>query len=77
MAVERVPATASLIDLLDRVLDRGVVMDPWRRGTPVGIDLRERAVEATLEPKDGRTRGRARGPRATSGERNRRQTAEK
>lgn len=31
MAVERAAGRASLIDVLDRVLDKGIVVDPWAR----------------------------------------------
>ena len=37
--VERVPGGASLIDVLDRVLDKGIVVDAWVRVSLVGIDL--------------------------------------
>src|SRR4030081_2870214 len=39
MAVERTPSGSSLIDVLDRVLDKGIVIDAWVRGSLVGIDL--------------------------------------
>jgi gas vesicle structural protein len=39
MAVERAPAGTSLIDVLDRVLDKGIVIDAYVRVTLVGIDL--------------------------------------
>jgi gas vesicle structural protein len=39
MAVERTPAGGSLIDVLDRVLDKGIVVDAWVRVSLVGIDL--------------------------------------
>jgi len=39
MAVERSPSGSSLIDVLDRVLDKGIVIDAWVRVSPVGIDL--------------------------------------
>ena len=39
MAVERAPAGASLIDVLDRVLDKGIVIDAYVRVSLVGIDL--------------------------------------
>jgi hypothetical protein len=37
MTVER--ASTSLIDVLDRVLDKGIVIDSWVRVSVVGIDL--------------------------------------
>lgn len=39
MAVERAPAGSSLIDILDRVLDKGIVIDAYVRVSLVGIDL--------------------------------------
>ena len=39
MAVERAPGGTSLIDVLDRILDKGIVIDAWVRISLVGIDL--------------------------------------
>jgi hypothetical protein len=39
MAVERASAGSSFIDTLDRVLDKGIVIDAWARITLAGIDL--------------------------------------
>ena len=39
MAVERSPSGSSLIAVLDRVLDKGIVSDAWVRVSRVGIDL--------------------------------------
>src|SRR3954462_2042007 len=39
MAVERAPGGPSLIDVLDRVLDKGIVIDAWARVSLVGIDM--------------------------------------
>ncbi len=39
MAVERAPGGSSLIDVLDRILDKGIVVDAWVRISLVGIDL--------------------------------------
>ena len=39
MAVERRPGDASLIDVLDRVLDKGIVIDAWVLASRAGIDL--------------------------------------
>jgi hypothetical protein len=39
MNVERASAASSLIDVLDRVLDKGIVIDAWVRVCLVGIDL--------------------------------------
>ena len=37
--IERTSAGSSLIDVLDRVLDKGIVIDAWVRVSLVGIDL--------------------------------------
>lgn len=39
MALERAAAGGSLVDVLDRVLDKGIVIDAWVRVSLVGIDL--------------------------------------
>ena len=39
MAVERAAGGSSLIDVLDRILDKGIVIDAWVRISLVGIDL--------------------------------------
>ena len=39
MALERSATGSSLIDVLDRVLDKGIVIDAWVRVSVVGIDL--------------------------------------
>ena len=39
MPVERAAGATSLIDVLDRVLDKGIVIDAWVRVSLVGIDL--------------------------------------
>jgi len=44
--VERASRSSSLIDVLDRVLDKGIVVDAWVRVSVAGIDLV--AVEARL-----------------------------
>lgn len=52
MAVERTPSGSSLIDVLDRVLDKGIVIDAWVRVSLVGIDLvtvEARVVVASIE----------------------------
>ena len=52
MAVERVPAGSSVIDVLDRVLDKGIIIDAWVRISLVGIDLitvQARVVVASIE----------------------------
>jgi len=52
MAVERAPGGTSLIDVLDRVLDKGIVVDAWVRISLVGIDLitvEARVVVASID----------------------------
>src|SRR5216117_233579 len=52
MAVERVSGGSSLIDVLDRVLDKGIVIDAWVRISLVGIDLitvEARVVVASID----------------------------
>ena len=39
MVVERAASNSSLIDVLDRVLDKGIVFDAWVRVSVVGIEL--------------------------------------
>ena len=39
MPVERATGGSSLIDVLDRVLDKGIVIDAWVRVSLVGIEL--------------------------------------
>jgi hypothetical protein len=39
MAVERVPGGSSLIEVLDRILDKSIVLDAWVRISLMGIDL--------------------------------------
>jgi hypothetical protein len=39
MPVERTSAANSLVEVLDRVLDKGIVIDAWARVSVVGIDL--------------------------------------
>jgi len=37
--LERISGAGSLIDVLERVLDKGIVIDPWLRASSVSIDL--------------------------------------
>ena len=39
MAVERASGNTSVVEVLDRVLDKGIVIDAWVRVSLVGIDL--------------------------------------
>src|SRR5688500_1904669 len=50
--VERTNSSSSIIDVLDRVLDKGIVIDAWVRLSLVGIDLltvEARVVVASID----------------------------
>jgi hypothetical protein len=52
MPVERTSGGTSLVDVLDRVLDKGIVIDAWVRVSLVGIDLitvEARVVVASID----------------------------
>ena len=52
MSVQRATSTSSYLDMIDRVLDKGIVIDAWVRVSLVGIDLitvDARVVVASLE----------------------------
>jgi len=52
MSLQRVSTVGSLIDVLDRVLDKGIVIDAWLRVSLVGIDLmtiQARVVVASID----------------------------
>jgi hypothetical protein len=52
LPVERAAGGSSLIDVLDRVLDKGIVIDAWVRVSLVGIDLitvEARVVVASID----------------------------
>jgi hypothetical protein len=44
VAVEKAIASSSLVEVVDRILDKGIVIDAWVRISLVGIELL--AVEA-------------------------------
>jgi gas vesicle structural protein len=46
MAVEKVNASSSLAEVVDRILDKGIVVDAWVRVSLVGIELL--AIEARV-----------------------------
>jgi len=46
MAVEKAIASSSLVEVIDRILDKGVVVDAWVRISLVGIEIL--AVEARV-----------------------------
>ena len=39
MAVEKNMASSSLVEVIDRILDKGIVVDAWVRVSLVGIEL--------------------------------------
>lgn len=52
MAVEKAIASASLVEVIDRILDKGVVVDVWVRVSLVGIEIlaiEARVVAASIE----------------------------
>jgi len=46
MAMEKAIASSSLVEVIDRILDKGVVLDVWVRVSLVGIELL--AIEARV-----------------------------
>ena len=46
MAVEKAIASSSLAEVVDRILDKGIVIDAWVRISLVGIELL--AIEARV-----------------------------
>jgi len=52
MAVEKAIGSSSLVEVVDRILDKGIVIDAWARVSLVGIELlaiEARAVVAGVE----------------------------
>ncbi len=52
MAVEKSMSSSSLVEVIDRILDKGVVVDAWARVSLVGIELlaiEARVVVASVE----------------------------
>jgi hypothetical protein len=46
MAVEKSMASSSLVEVVDRILDKGLVVDAWVRVSLVGIEIL--AIEARV-----------------------------
>ena len=46
MAVQKINSSSSLVEVIDRILDKGIVIDAWARVSLVGIELL--AVEARV-----------------------------
>jgi len=52
MAVEKAVGSSSLVEVIDRILDKGVVVDAWVRVSLVGIEIlaiEARVVVASVE----------------------------
>jgi gas vesicle structural protein len=52
LSVEKSELTASMVDVFDRVLDKGIVIDAWVKVSLVGLDLvtvQARVVVASIE----------------------------
>ena len=52
MAVEKSMASSSIVEVVDRILDKGIVIDAWARVSLVGIELltiEARVVVASVE----------------------------
>lgn len=52
MPVEKLPASSSLAEVIDRILDKGIVIDAWARISLVGIEIltvEARVVVASVE----------------------------
>lgn len=52
MPVEKAIASSSLVEVLDRILDKGIVIDAWVRLSLIGIEiltLEARVVVASVE----------------------------
>lgn len=52
MAVEKTIASSSIVEVVDRILDKGLVLDAWLRLSLVGIELlaiEARVVVASVE----------------------------
>lgn len=48
MAVEKSMASSSLVEVVDRILDKGIVIDAWVRVSLVGIELLAIEARATI-----------------------------
>ena len=46
MSVKKINASSSLVEVVDRILDKGIVVDAWARVSLVGIELL--AIEARV-----------------------------
>jgi len=48
MAVEKSMASSSLVEVVDRILDKGIVIDAWARVSLVGIEILAIEARATV-----------------------------
>jgi hypothetical protein len=48
MAVEKSMASSSLVEVVDRILDKGIVVDAWARVSLVGIEILAIEARATV-----------------------------
>jgi hypothetical protein len=48
MAVEKAMASNTLVEVIDRILDKGVVIDAWVRVSLVGVELLTIEARATV-----------------------------
>jgi hypothetical protein len=65
------PEDLSVLDLFDRILEKGIVFDPWARVALIGIDFRRSSDRIVVAPERRRfplivpiTEGRSRSHRA-------------
>ena len=52
MAVEKVNGSSSLAEVVDRILDKGIVIDVWARVSLVGIELLSVELRAVIASVD-------------------------
>jgi len=52
MAVEKSMASSSLAEVVDRILDKGVVVDAWVRASLVGIEILSIEARAVISGVD-------------------------
>ena len=70
MTLDRLPNSASVIEVLDRLIDRGIVIDAWVRLAVAGIDLiaiESRIVVASIDTYLATARSLSRVPPVASG----------
>jgi hypothetical protein len=62
--IKCVPGHTSLIDVIDRVFDKGIVFAAWERLSVAGIDLITVETRVVVRPMEPRAHGLAVQPRA-------------